>query len=276
MASSSSAQFLSDLAVFDNFQSQNCRESLGEGQFLVAPLPNCIREPEIVDIHIATAVAVGELTAEIQIDPACPVGTTVNLYKGATLTFPAGVLVLTQDVELTVGASATVTVELTTAAITDTATDATQIAPVFSVYDLCSVSSLPIAHNIGTENNKVLKDGLQGSTTKTVVSPSMNIEGFLRVTDAALWEPGGIFDSSLSDVQFYGAVLRLNGRQIYFGPMEVTSFDLSDQVETLQKYSATIQLQPGWRVTPEFSYIETANQPAINRIRNLFQLPTLA
>jgi len=104
----------------------------------------------------------------------------------------------------------------------------------------------------------------------------MNLEGFLRVADSALWEPGGIFDSSLSDVQFYGAVLRLNGRQIYFGPMEVTSFDLSDQVETLQKYTATIQLQPGWRVTPEFSYIDAANRPAINRIRNLFQLPSLA
>jgi hypothetical protein len=263
----SNAQFLADLALFDRSAAQGCREVLGEGRLLVVPLEDCAREPVCYTVEVDTA-ALGDTSVTLTVTvPAAP--QEINIYRGEVLTFPSGTVVTTQDATIT-DAGVVVTVEPLAQAFA-----AAETTEVFSVYDVCSLSSLPISHNIGTENNKVLKDGIQGSSTKTNVQPSSNIEGFLRVDDDGLWSPGLIFDSARSDVIFYGAMLRLNERQMYWGPFEVTAFDMSDQVEQLQKFTATITLQAGWSTAPQFDYLTTAEQDALNRIRNLFGLSTL-
>ena len=166
----SNAQFLADLSLFDRSTAMGCREVLGEGRLLLVPLPDCIREPICYTVE-AAAAAQDAVSIDLTITvPAADA--EVNVYQGEVITFASGASVtLTQDAVLTNVAS-TVTVEPIADAAGVAAADTSEV---FSVYELCSVSSLPISHNIGTENNKVLKDGIQGSTTKTCLlytSPS--------------------------------------------------------------------------------------------------------
>lgn len=265
----SNAQYLADLALFDNSQTMGCREVLGEGRLLLVPLPDCIRQPICYTIEAPTGAAAGDVSIDLQVTvPVAP--QSVNLFQGEVLTFPSGTVVVTETTTVT-DTLTPVPIELVVTPIA-----AAETTEVFSVFDVCSLSSLPISHNIGTENNKVLKDGIQGSTTKTNVQPSSNIEGFLRVDDDGLWGDGLIFDSSISDVIFYGIMLRLNDRQAYWGPMEITAFDVSDQVEQLQKFTATITFQAGWSTAKEFSYLTAVEAAALNRVRALFGVAPLA
>ena len=265
----SNAQFLSDLSAFER-SINGCREVLGEGTLLVAPLPDCAEIPICYEITAPTGAAISDTTIDLQVT--APAGTQeVDLFEGRLIYMSGGeILTVTEAAVINDAGVTPVSVEALTVGVA-----AAETADAFNSNEVCSISSMPISLNIQTQNNKTLKDGIQGTVTKTSIQPQLNIEFFLRTDDDGFWNEGLIYDSGHEDLRFYGMSIRLNGRQTYWGPMEVTALDFADQVEQLQTGTATITLQPRWYEAKEFSRLTTAQQTALNNIRQLFGLSQL-
>ncbi len=272
------ADYLSNVAEFEEAL-ESCDQLLGEGSLYAAPLADCAEYPTLYTIAVATAaVAAADETVDLQLT--APVPGSLVLRRGDVLSFELAAtpgtyveLTLTADVTVTDTAAVTADIEPAPAAVA-----LADEACAFQRYEFCGVKNMPLDFNIQTEDVKLLKDGIQGSTTKTDIQPQMGIEFLLRFDDAGLWGSNGdatVFGSALNNVRFYAFSLRLNGEQFITGPCETTALSFQNQTAQIQKGTATLTYQPTWYTGPIRSFMSTAQQDAYNAIRRLWLLPAI-
>lgn len=264
-------QYLTNVKAFEK-EILSCEEILGEGRLLVAPLDGCNKYPTFYTVQSTLALTTTSTSASLQLT--APVPGTLKLQAGDVLSFVVGAAF----VEITLAASATITdtapvvvaIELPTAAVT-----ANAIAECYQRFDFIGLKTLPLDFQIGTEDVKILKDGIQGKTTKTNISPQMGVEFLLRIDDLGFWNEGLVYDSATTNRRFYGMRLALNEQYFITGPMETTALSFQDQTAQIQKATGTIVLQPTWYEGRIYASQTTAQKAAYNAIRRLWLLPAL-
>jgi len=272
------ADYLSSVAEFEA-KLKSCEEFLGEGQLLIAPLAGCDNYPTIYEVEVATAIALNAVSASLQLNS--PLTSSYYLYKGDVLSFevtPAGTYV-----EITVAADAVLTDTAPTAVAIERAPAAVAvnaIAEVFQRYEFIGLKNMPLDFQIGTEDVKILRDGIQGKTTKTNVAPQMAVEFLLRGDDRGFWgggtqEADNVYQSALTNTQFYALNIRLNGQHFMTGKAETTALSLQDQAAQIQKGTATIVWQPTWYTGTIANFQSTAKRDAYDDIRRRWLLSAL-
>jgi hypothetical protein len=262
------------LGQLKNFEKEllSCEEILGEGRLLVAPLDGCSKYPTFYTVKCTAALTTADTTALLQLT--APVPGTLKLSPGDVLSF----LVSSAYVEVTVAAAATITdtapvsvsIEAPAAAVTLNA-----LAEAYQRFEFIGLKTLPLDFQIGTEDVKILRDGIQGKTTKTNISPQMGVEFLLRLDDLGFWEQGLVYDSATTNRRFYGLALRLNEQHFITGPMETTALSFQDQTAQIQKATGTIVLQPTWYEGRIYALQSVAQKAAYNAVRRLWMLPAL-
>jgi hypothetical protein len=264
-------QYLGQLKTFEK-DLLSCEEILGEGRLLVAPLDGCNKYPTFYTVRCTAPLTTTSTVALL--DLTAPVPGTLKLAQGDVLSFLVGAVY----VEVTVAAAATVTdtapvsvsIEAPTAAVT-----ANALSEAFQRFEFIGLKTLPLDFQIGTEDVKILRDGIQGKTTKTNISPQMGVEFLLRLDDKGFWENGLVYDSATTNRRFYGLALRLNDQHYITGPMETTALSFQDQTAQIQKATGTIVLQPTWYEGRIYALQTVPQKAAYNAIRRLWMLPAL-
>lgn len=265
------ADYLSDLRVFER-SLESCEEILGEGRLLVAPLPTCASEPLLYTIELTTALAGSETSADLQVQ--APAGESIMVKAGQVLQFPesggtGNFIALTVVTDALLNDTAPVAVEVETVS---GAVDINATVEIFNSYEVVGISSMPLDFQIGTEDVKALRDGIQGKTTKTNIAPQLSIEFFLRADDAGFWTEGLVYTSGTTNRRFYGISLRLNEGQFITGQMETTALTFQDQTSQTQKGTGTIVLQPVWYESTYFDFMSTPEREAYQDIRRIWAL----
>lgn len=266
------ANYLTDVGEFQEAL-LSCEEILGEGRFLVAPLEGCDKFPTIYEIENTSAVLANATSISLEL---AATGTLV-LRQGDVLSFELAVP--GTYAEVTLAADATVTAAAPVVVATEVITTPipiNSVACVFQRYEFIGLKSMPLDFQIGTEDVKVLSDGIQGKTTKTNVQPQMSVEFLLRLDDRGFWgssTANGVFQSGLNNIRFYGLSLRLNDNQFITGPCETTALSFQDQASQIQKGTGTIVFQPTWYTGTIASQMSTTQLAAYNGIRRLWSLP---
>jgi hypothetical protein len=265
-------QYLANVKEFEKTL-LSCEEILGEGRLLVAPLDGCAKFPTFYTVEVTAALTTTSVTASLQL--VAPVPGSLKLNPGDVLSFS----VSSAFVEVTIAAAATITdtapvvvaIEAPAAAVTINAE-----AEAYQRFEFIGLKTLPLDFQIGTEDVKILRDGIQGKTTKTNISPQMGVEFLLRIDDLGFWEAGLVYDSATTNQRFYGLALRLNEQHFITGPMETTALSFQDQTAQIQKATSTIVLQPTWYEGRIYALQSVAQKAAYNAIRRLWLLPALA
>lgn len=269
------ADYLTSLGEFE-VALQSCEEILGEGRFLVAPLDGCEKYPTIYTIESTAAVTANDTSVSLQLTSPTP--GTLMVRQGDVLSFELAATPGTY-VEVTLAADATITDTAAVVVATEAvpaAIAANDVACAFQRFEFIGLKNMPLDFQIGTEDVKVLSDGIQGKTTKTNVQPQMGVEFLLRLDDKGFWGDSDndvVFQSALNNVRFYGLSLRLNGEQFITGPVETTALSFQDQASQIQKATGTLVFQPTWYTGTIFQNMSTEQQDAYNAIRRLWSLP---
>jgi hypothetical protein len=263
------ADYLSDLQVFRR-SLESCEEILGEGRLLVAPLATCADEPILYTVELTTAVAANDVTADLQIQ--APTPANITLKAGQVLQFSdggGGFFGLTIVADTAINDTAPVAVDIEAAPGVIAVNETVEI---FNSYEVVGISSMPLDFQIGTEDVKALRDGIQGKTTKTNIAPQLSIEFFLRADDAGFWTDGLVYTSAVTNRRFYGISLRLNEGQFITGKMETTALTFQDQTSQTQKGTGTVVLQPEWYESTYYDFMSAGEQAAYQDIRRVWGL----
>jgi hypothetical protein len=263
--------FVQELRTFDR-SLESCGDILGEGRLFLAPLPRCLTTPQEYTLEVDGAVDVDDEEIDLQVSaPATPEDEEVYLQAGRLLYFGATTVEVAQDAVLLVGGPAvTVSILPAEATIADGST-----TDIINVLEVVGISNMPLDFASQTENNKKLRDGIQGSIIKTSITPAINAELFFRFDDDGFWQRGFLYDGGVSNSRVYAISLRGNERHGIYGPVEVQSVSFQSQVEQLQKVTAQLSYVPTWYEHRVFDYLSAGERTAVNNIRELVGLPAL-
>lgn len=246
----------------------NCSSILNAGSALyVTKLVNCADEPLTYTITSTVAIALNGTTATLQVTTPSTVGTQVRLRAGSVLQFGAASIKLASNALITTTATP-VTIEPAAAAVAINAT-----ATTWGMLQLLSPTDLPIDNQSQSVNRTDLSYGLQGSEVKTKVMMSSQIAIIARPDDRAYWDV--IFPAAHSSQDIYALIVRGGDSRHAFGKVQVSNLTDPGVIEDFSKPTFQLSFQAPFAAPTLFPYLSTAEQTALNSVRNLAGLPSI-
>lgn len=268
MAQITNTQLLSALDAFRVAESK-CGDLLADSKIYISPLFNCSATPPILDLTpgITTANAASVVITAVA---GLPVGVTnFTLERGTRLYFSTTPHIVAAQTVLT-ATGGTIPVEPTgpVLAVTDIASVLPRAAAV-------AIGSAGLANNIGTEETGKTSQGLRVDKKVVSIAPALSGDLYLNLQDRALWGAGNIFDAMQTggEIAVYREVA--GGEYAITGRALVTSFDDSNDAQTVAKVSYQFDFQSDFVYFKPFDFSTVGQQTAHNTVRRLWGLTEL-
>jgi len=262
-------RFVGDISSFD--EAYNAGSALFVGSYEQSGG----EEPPLYELTVSTAGAAGDVTLEVQLTgltidgipvaaPALP--EEVTLREGFILYFSNdGVTYQRAELleESTISALAPSLVNVEPLELAIAAGD---VANVFNMKEICSITELPIASDSQTVNATILKNGIQGSDVKTRTNLKIAVQLISAPNDVA--QQAIILPASQSTEDIFSVAVKSSG-YLAWGASKVTNFSLTGGIEELERPSFTLDYQS------PFALAFASSNPEINTPEQIADIETL-
>jgi hypothetical protein len=269
MAQITNTQLLSALDAF-RVNESDCGDLIADTKIYIAPLFNCATVAPILDLTPGVT-ALNANSVVVTAVAGLPAGvTSVTLERGTRVYFTATPHVVAAQTVLT-ATGGTIPVEPTGPALT-----VTDVASILPRAAAVNVGSASLAMNIGTEDTGKTAQGRRNDKVVTTIAPALSGDMYLNLSDRAVWGAGNIFDAVQTGSELFIYREVGGGEYAICGRALVTSFDDSNDAQTVVKISYQFDFQSDFVLFKPFDFNAVGQQTSHNLVRRLWGLTELA